>query len=104
MASGWRCACGSKWYHCATHNAPHLDGTPLKRILREVKVDEEPAKRQRWLDAPLPEPEVRPIQVRKRRAPTDEVVSQVAVDQQPTKRYKLLLPHVLQLRFPHLSE
>ena len=88
----------------APRTAPHLDGTPLKRVIREAKAEEEPAKRQRWLDAPLPEPEVRPIQVRRRRAPTNEVESQAAENQQPTKRYILSLPHVLRHRFPHLTE
>jgi len=104
-ANGWHCTCGVLWFKCPTHSAAHLDGHKPKRI-GDQHISEPHCKTPKVSNlelSALPEPQVRAIRVRSRPAEMAPL-PEVELNVQPVKRFRLSLPPVLKLRFPHLAE
>ena len=104
-ANGWVCVCGVPWFRCAVHNASHLEGKSARH--RDSHTDASPdAKRQRDAQAviaAMPEPHVRAIRIRSRPTHAEPLTASLLTEQAPN-RFRISLPPILQLRFPHLAE
>ena len=93
------------WFKCPTHSAAHLDGHKPKRS-GDQHISEPHCKTPKVSNLELsamPEPQVRAIRVRSRPAEMAPL-PEVELNVQSVKRFRLSLPPVLKLRFPHLAE
>ena len=104
-ANGWLCTCGVLWFKCAVHNATHLEGTKPKRECGQAPcgIANKRSKGEHVVPAAMLEPQVRATRVRSRPMQCEQL-HETTLNAQVPKRFRISLPHVLQLRFPYLAE